>query len=119
MSPAERSADDRTDRVFTALGDRTRRDLLRAVSEHGPVTATHLAAERDISRQAVAKHLGILDRAGLVVPERRGRETQFRADPSALQHAASWIDDTGAAWDRRLQRLIELLGDRPDTPTEG
>lgn len=111
MSAARGSDDDRADQVFSALGDRTRRELLRAVSEHGPVTATRLAADRDISRQAVAKHLGVLDRAGLVVPERRGRETRFRADPTALQHAATWIDETGAAWDRRLQRLIELLGD--------
>ena len=101
----------RTDLVFTALGDPTRRELLRAVADLGPTTATRLASERSITRQAVAKHLRVLDRAGLVVAERAGRETQYRADTRALTHASEWIRDTGDAWDRRLGRLGELLGD--------
>lgn len=99
--------------VFHALGDSTRRDILRAVCELGPVSATKLATERHISRQAIAKHLGILGDAGLVCAVRNGREVQFRADPTALQHATAWIDEAGAAWDRRLGRLTSLLGDRP------
>ena len=100
------------DAVFAALGDGTRRELLRAVADLGPTTATRLAADREISRQAVAKHLGVLDRAGLVVAERQGRETQYRAHPAALRCAVDWIDETGAAWDRRLQRLTELFEER-------
>ena len=102
----------RVDAVFAALGDGTRRDLLRAVADLGPTTATRLAADRDISRQAVAKHLGVLDRAGLVVAERQGRETQYRADPAAMRCAVDWIDATGAAWDRRLHLLTELFEER-------
>jgi len=101
----------RTDLVFAALGDDTRRELLRAVADRGPTTATRLAAERSISRQAVAKHLGVLDRAGLVVAERHGRETRYRAETAPLRSAVEWIEDTGSAWDRRLQRLTELLDD--------
>lgn len=97
--------------VFHALGDSTRRDILRAVCELGPISATRLASEREISRQAIAKHLGVLDRAGLVRADRNGREVQFRADPAALHHASSWIADAGAAWDRRLDRLTGLLSD--------
>lgn len=100
-----------TDLVFTALGDPTRRDLLRAVADLGPTTATRLASERSISRQAVAKHLGVLDRAGLVVAERAGRETHYRARVANMRCATEWIEQTGAAWDRRLQRLGELLED--------
>ncbi len=101
----------RVDAVFAALADGTRRELLRAVADLGPTTATRLAAEREISRQAVSKHLGVLDRAGLVVAERQGRETQYRADPVPLRSAVEWIDETGAAWDRRLHRLAELFDD--------
>lgn len=107
-------ADDTTaDLVFTALGDGTRRELLRAVAQHGPTTATQLAADREISRQAVAKHLGVLDRAGLVVSERQGRETRYRAEPAPLRSAVDWIETTGGAWDRRLERLAGLLDDAP------
>ncbi len=106
---ADRSDTPLVDAVFAALADGTRRELLRAVADLGPTTATRLAADREISRQAVAKHLGVLDRAGLVVAERQGRETQYRADPAPLRSAVEWIDETGAAWDRRLHRLTELF----------
>ena len=74
-------------------------------------TATRLAADREISRQAVAKHLGVLDRTGLVVSERHGRETRYRAQPAPLRTAVDWIEATGSAWDRRLERLTTLLED--------
>jgi DNA-binding transcriptional ArsR family regulator len=97
------------DEVFDALADPTRRRLLRAVVEHGPVTATELASDLPISRQAVAKHLGVLRGAGLVATRRSGRETHYDATPDRLQAAADWIDATGSAWDRRLERLKRHL----------
>ncbi len=97
------------DAVFDALADATRRSLLRAVVDHGPVTATELAADLPISRQAVSKHLGVLREAGLVAANRAGRETRYDATPSRLRVATDWIDATGRAWDRRLERLRRHL----------
>lgn len=90
--------------VFTALSDPTRLEILERMARE-EVTATSLAAELPITRQAVAKHLAVLDRAGLVAPERHGRETRYRLDPDPLADAARWLDQTGRTWDRRLARL--------------
>jgi DNA-binding transcriptional ArsR family regulator len=91
--------------VFDALADPTRRTVLRTVAERGPCTATEVAAGLPVSRQAVAKHLGVLRAAGLVAPQRAGRETHFTATPAPLTAAGRWLTDTGAAWDQRLHRL--------------
>jgi DNA-binding transcriptional ArsR family regulator len=100
---------DPADAVFSALADPTRRALLRAVTERAPVTATELAAELPISRQAVAKHLGVLGDAGLVTPSRVGREARYEARPDQLSAATDWITETAAAWDVRLDRLEQRL----------
>lgn len=97
------------DAVFAALADATRRELLCEVVDRAPVTATELAADRSISRQAVAKHLRALEEAGLVTARREGRETRYEADPAPLDAASAWIDATGAAWRRRLGRLRRAL----------
>ena len=99
------------DRVFVALADGTRRELLRSIVTTGPATATQLAAGRDITRQAVAKHLAVLGEAGLVQGERHGREVRYAADTAPLDGATEWIDQTRSAWDRRLGRLRELLSE--------
>jgi DNA-binding transcriptional ArsR family regulator len=91
--------------VFLALADQTRRELFSDVVAAGPVTATELASDRDISRQAVAKHLEVLGRAGLVEGRRSGREVRFQAETAALDGAIEWMQQAGAAWDRRLARL--------------
>jgi DNA-binding transcriptional ArsR family regulator len=91
--------------VLAALADDTRRAVFERVVHGGPLTATELAAERGISRQAVAKHLEVLDRAGLVRGERTGREVRFHADVGPLGDTADWLRRTGEAWDRRLARL--------------
>jgi DNA-binding transcriptional ArsR family regulator len=93
------------DAVFAALADATRRSILAAVSERGPVTATALAAELPISRQAVAKHLALLREAGLVRADREGRETRFTARPEPLHDVAAWATATGRRWDDRLDKL--------------
>jgi ArsR family transcriptional regulator, cadmium/lead-responsive transcriptional repressor len=97
------------DAVFAALADATRRTILRAVSERGPLTATTLAGELPISRQAIAKHLSLLRDAGLVHADRAGRETQFTAQPEALRDVAAWATATGRRWDDRLDRLRRQL----------
>jgi len=93
--------------VLGALADPTRRAVFEAVSRRGPLTATSLATELPVSRQAVAKHLDRLADAGLVSPERVGRETRWSATPAALRDAERWLQDVGAAWDRRLATLGE------------
>jgi DNA-binding transcriptional ArsR family regulator len=100
------------DAVFGALADPTRRALLRAVVEQAPVTATQLAADLPISRQAVSKHLTVLDDAGLVVRRRVGRETRFEARLDELDTATRWIEQTDAAWRGRLDRLARLDAER-------
>jgi DNA-binding transcriptional ArsR family regulator len=102
-------APNRADAVFGALSDPTRRALLRAIAEQPDATATELAAELPISRQAVLKHLAALSGAGLVDRERAGREVRYRLTPEPLSDAVSWMADVGAAWDKRLARLKREL----------
>jgi DNA-binding transcriptional ArsR family regulator len=97
------------DAVFAALADPTRRSILRAVAETGPVTATALSGTLPITRQAVAKHLGLLREAGLVVADRAGRETRFTAVAEPLDALAAWAADAGRHWDDRLSRLRRQL----------
>ncbi|HEX4753289.1 MAG TPA: metalloregulator ArsR/SmtB family transcription factor [Solirubrobacterales bacterium] len=96
--------------VFAALADPTRRHLVEALAARGGATATGLAAELPISRQAVAKHLATLGRAGLVSQSKRGRESLFELDPRPLADAATWLTSVGAEWDTRLADLQRLLG---------
>jgi DNA-binding transcriptional ArsR family regulator len=105
-------AEARAGAVFEALADATRRAVLRDVAERGPVTATQLAADLPVTRQAIAKHLAVLREAGLVDLERAGRETRFRATPGPMTEASRWLDATGSAWDDRLSRLAARARDR-------
>lgn len=98
--------------VFAALADPTRRGILEAVSERGPVTATSLAGDLPISRQAVAKHLGLLADAGLVEADQVGRETRFVARPEPLDELVTWARETGRLWGERLGRLRALAEER-------
>jgi DNA-binding transcriptional ArsR family regulator len=91
--------------VFSALSDPTRRTLLTRLSEGGPATATQLAAELPISRQAVLKHLEALRDARLVTSTREGREVRYTVTPEPLADAVGWIADVGAQWDSRLAAL--------------
>lgn len=91
--------------VFNALSDPTRRTLLTRLSDGGPATATQLAAELPISRQAVIKHLEALREASLVTSAREGREVRYTVTPEPLADAVGWIADVGAQWDSRLAAL--------------
>ncbi|HEX2576260.1 MAG TPA: metalloregulator ArsR/SmtB family transcription factor [Aquihabitans sp.] len=99
------------DPVFAALADPTRREILRVVGSRSGTTATELAADLPVTRQAVAKHLGALADAGLVRSERVGREQRYRLTPAPLDEALRWMVDVGAAWDDRLERLRRRFDD--------
>jgi DNA-binding transcriptional ArsR family regulator len=99
--------------VFEALGDSTRRSVLRAVADDGPLTATELAGRLPVSRQAVSKHLDVLADAGLVHRRRAGRDVRFSVDVAPLDDALAWIAAVGAKWDRRLAALERRLQQAP------
>jgi DNA-binding transcriptional ArsR family regulator len=98
------------DRVFDALADPNRRRLLGFLAERETATATELAGELPVTRQAVAKHLAALSAAGLVEGTRQGRETRYRLTPAPLTEAMAWMADVGAQWDARLAALGRHLG---------
>ena len=91
--------------VFGALADPTRREVMRSLSERPGLTASSLAGELPMSRQAVSKHLNALSGAGLVTARREGRETRYTLTPSPLAGAMEWMVEVGAQWDARLERL--------------
>jgi DNA-binding transcriptional ArsR family regulator len=101
---------DRAGAVFGALADPTRRALLSTIADQPSATATELASELPISRQAVLKHLTALADAGLLDRERSGREVRYRVTPEPLSDAVSWMADVGAQWDDRLAALRRQLG---------
>lgn len=99
-----------TDAVFEALSDGTRRGLLSRLAELGPATATELAAELPVTRQAVSKQLAALAEAGLVSSVREGREVRYRVTPAPLSDAMAWMATVGGQWDERLAALRRQLG---------
>ncbi|MDI2125555.1 ArsR/SmtB family transcription factor [Yinghuangia seranimata] len=105
------------ERVLSALADPTRRRILDLLAESDGGTATALATRLPISRQAVVKHLAVLDRADLVTGRQSGREVRYRVRPEGLEGTARWMNGLAAQWDRRLA-AIKLLAesDVPDEP---
>jgi ArsR family transcriptional regulator, cadmium/lead-responsive transcriptional repressor len=99
--------DDRIGAVFAALADPTRRQVVRRLARRPDVTASRLAGELPMTRQAVAKHLLALDRAGLVEGRREGREMRYSLTPAPLADAMVWMATVGAQWDERLERLAD------------
>jgi DNA-binding transcriptional ArsR family regulator len=99
--------DDELGALFAALADPTRRQVIRSLTGERAVTASGLAGELPMSRQAVAKHLAALERAGLVAPRRAGRETRYSLTPEPLGDAIAWMEEVGARWDRSLAKLSE------------
>ncbi|MFD7064084.1 ArsR/SmtB family transcription factor [Streptomyces sp. NPDC059906] len=113
-----------TDRLFQALADLTRRDILRRCVRED-LSVSRLAEAYPMSFAAVQKHVAVLERAGLVVKERRGREQLVRTDPDALGRARRALDELEAAWRGRVERMSGLLAEAPEAgseaqqPTEG
>jgi DNA-binding transcriptional ArsR family regulator len=101
---------DPTGRVFDALADPNRRYVLEALAGRATATATELAAELPVTRQAVSKHLAALNEAGLVQSRREGRETLYELTPGPLGTAMDWMVSVGAQWDTRLAALRRHLG---------
>ncbi|MCX0245554.1 ArsR/SmtB family transcription factor [Streptomyces drozdowiczii] len=93
------------DGVLAALADPTRRRLLDLLAAQGEATATTLAGPLPVSRQAVVKHLAVLEAAGLVSGGRVGREVRYTVRPVALDATARWMASLAASWDRRLARI--------------
>jgi DNA-binding transcriptional ArsR family regulator len=99
----------RVDAIFDALGDPGRRSLVASVAARGSATATELAAELPVTRQAVAKQLVALADAGLLRSTKIGRETRYELTPERLGDAAAWLVEVGSHWDERLARLGKSL----------
>ncbi len=94
--------------VFAAISDPTRRQLIGWLAVR-PATATELATRLPITRQAVIKHLGVLDDARLVAKERAGREVRYRLEGDRLAGASQWLAVVSARWEARLERLKRHL----------
>ncbi|HUS64511.1 MAG TPA: metalloregulator ArsR/SmtB family transcription factor [Kofleriaceae bacterium] len=108
MSRAERAVVD----VFFALGDETRLSVVRRLAT-GELTATALSDGARITRQAIVKHLQVLEGAGLVSHERRGREVLYALEPTRLDDARAFLDGVSAGWDRAIGRLRRLVEEPP------
>ena len=104
------------DRLWAALGDPMRLRLLDLLLDHGEATASTLATELPITRQGIAKHLLVLERAGLVQARRAGRETRFAVRDERLDQAQRQMMHVASRWDERLaaiKRLAEAAQVRP------
>jgi DNA-binding transcriptional ArsR family regulator len=110
------------DDLWSAVGDPTRRRMLDLLLSEGSGTATGLSERLPVTRQAVAKHLAVLDRAGLVHAAPAGREKRFRVDEEQLARAVAQLTGVGAAWDnrlRRIRRIAETAQRRKDAQRAG
>src|SRR5580698_6503336 len=98
------------DRVFHALGDPTRRAIMEHLSQ-GPVSVSRLAEPLSMTLAAVVQHLQVLEESGLVQTEKTGRVRTCRIESAGLSVAQQWITDRRPTWDRRLDKLGELLAE--------
>lgn len=98
------------DRIFRALADATRRDIVRRTLV-GQETVSGLAQDYAMSFAAVQKHVTVLERAGLVTKEPHGRERLVRGNPTAIQRAQALLDSYEQLWRARISRLDALLGE--------
>jgi DNA-binding transcriptional ArsR family regulator len=109
-------ADEEVDRLFHALADATRRDILHRCIRAEP-SVSRLAEGYPMSFAAVQKHVAVLERAGLVAKERRGREQLVRTDHAAVDRARGVLDDLETAWRGRVDRMTDLLEQAPGPET--
>ena len=111
LKPEAASAAPGPARVFAALGDRTRLRLLARLSDGRSRSIAALSQDSELTRQAVTKHLRVLEDAGLVSSLRAGRESRFQYRPEPLAEARGWLDRLSAQWDDALGRLRDLVED--------
>jgi len=103
--------DQRLDALFTALADRTRRDIVARLSK-GEATVKELAAPYVMSMQAVSQHIRVLERSGLISRGRHRQTRPCRLEPAALETAVSWIEQSRRTWSERMDRLDAHLARR-------
>jgi DNA-binding transcriptional ArsR family regulator len=109
------------DDLWSAIGDPTRRRMLDLLLAEGAGTATTLSADLPVTRQAVAKHLAVLDRVGLVHAAPAGREMRYRVDDGQLARAVAQLNQVGSTWDarlRRIKRMAEAIQREQDRRTQ-
>lgn len=95
--------------VFFALGDGTRLSVVRKLSSGGARSATALSDGAKVSRQAIVKHLHVLESAGLVTHEKHGREVLYSLEARRLAEARAFLDGVSAGWDRAIERLRKMV----------
>jgi len=106
MSPRERAS---SAPVFAALGDETRLQLVSRLCGGGPASIARLTSGSRVTRQAITKHLRVLEGAGLVRGVRRGRERIWELEAARLSDARQWLDEISKRWDDALERLRKLV----------
>jgi DNA-binding transcriptional ArsR family regulator len=104
--------DDEVDRIFHALADATRRDIVRRTLV-GEASVSRLADSYDMSFAAVQKHVAVLEGAGLVTKHRNGRERLVRGNPDTIARAQRLLDEFELVWRSRVERLDSLLAEEP------
>jgi DNA-binding transcriptional ArsR family regulator len=100
--------DDRLDAAFTALADPVRRAIIARLS-HSPATVNELAEPFPITKQAISRHIQVLEAAGLITRSRNGQQRPCHLDPAALEALTGWIDQYRIIAERQFRRLDEIL----------
>ncbi|WP_372735429.1 ArsR/SmtB family transcription factor [Nocardioides sp.] len=106
-------SDAEVDRIFRALADATRRDIVRRTLV-AQESVSRLAQDYEMSFAAVQKHVAVLERAGLVTKEPHGRERLIRGNPAVIQRAQALLDTYEEIWRSRIDRLDALLDEDPN-----
>jgi DNA-binding transcriptional ArsR family regulator len=96
------------DDLWSAIGDPTRRRMLDLLVTAGDGTATSLSKRLPVTRQAVAKHLGVLERVGLVHAAPVGKEMRYRLDDAQFARAVAQLSSVGRSWDARVRRITQI-----------
>jgi DNA-binding transcriptional ArsR family regulator len=112
-------ADEDAERMWAAIADPTRRQLLDRILAAGDTTASALARDLPITRQGIAKHLAVLERAGLVRATRTGREVRFTVREERLDQATRRMAQILARWDERVATIKRLAENEPGAPRHG
>jgi DNA-binding transcriptional ArsR family regulator len=102
-------------RIFTALGDPTRRAIVERLCKHGPLSMSAIAEPIGITVTAVSQHVHVLEQCRLVRSEKRGRVRSCRAEPAGFSVLSRWIDAQRSMWERRLDRIGELLDEERES----
>ena len=97
--------------LFAALGDDIRLRLVARLCREGPLSITRLTTGSRVSRQAITKHLRVMEQAGLMRSTRHGRESLWQLDPQRLDQARRYLDQISAQWDEALARLRQFVED--------